>query len=303
MAEISLVWVGDAQEVWPHALDRQVAGGVGVQHAESHRAAERILADPAQAVDLLVLSESRPGRFSAAAIEALRRRSPLARVWRLLGSWCEGETRSGRPPLGCLSTYWHQWEARWAQERARAAAGHPPAWALPLTSSPEERALAAAEYPLARAGGPIGICAPHAATAMALADACRLGGYSPEILRLESRLEAGCWRPEAGEKNAQGERQPPISNPKSKIKNPKSPTPDPSPILWDTSADEMTNPAALERLRALAGQGPILAVVGFPRPDDIRRAAEAGIAAVVSKPYSVHDLLWQLARVVDGRAD
>ncbi len=58
--------------------------------------------------DLIVLCESRRGQFSAEAIDGLRRLAPLARIWRVLGSWHEGEPRSGHPPAGCVSTYWHQ---------------------------------------------------------------------------------------------------------------------------------------------------------------------------------------------------
>ena len=50
--------------------------------------------------ELIVMAQSRPGVFSAQWIERLRRSAPLAGVVALLGTWCEGETRSGRPAPG-----------------------------------------------------------------------------------------------------------------------------------------------------------------------------------------------------------
>ncbi len=66
--------------------------------------------------DLILLVASRPGRFSAAEVEAVHRRAPLARLVALLGSWCEGEVRSGRPWPGVTRIYAHQWQARLPRE-------------------------------------------------------------------------------------------------------------------------------------------------------------------------------------------
>ena len=59
--------------------------------------------------DLILLVASRPGRFSAAEVESLHRRAPLAKLVALLGSWCEGEVRSGHPWPGVTRIYAHQW--------------------------------------------------------------------------------------------------------------------------------------------------------------------------------------------------
>ena len=56
-------------------------------------AAARMLARGGDPPELIVLVQSRPGEFSAAEIDDLRRLAPLARVRRLLGTWCEGEAR------------------------------------------------------------------------------------------------------------------------------------------------------------------------------------------------------------------
>jgi CheY-like chemotaxis protein len=66
--------------------------------------------------DLILLVASRPGRFSTAEVESLHRRAPLARLVALLGSWCEGELRSGHPWPGVTRIYAHQWQARLPRE-------------------------------------------------------------------------------------------------------------------------------------------------------------------------------------------
>lgn len=66
--------------------------------------------------DLILLVACRPGRFSVAEVEALHRRAPLARLVALLGSWCEGEVRSGHPWPGVTRIYAHQWQARLPRE-------------------------------------------------------------------------------------------------------------------------------------------------------------------------------------------
>ncbi|MBC7856738.1 MAG: response regulator [Pirellulaceae bacterium] len=66
--------------------------------------------------DLILLVASRPGRFSTSEVETLHRRAPLAKLVALLGSWCEGEVRSGHPWPGVTRIYAHQWQARLPRE-------------------------------------------------------------------------------------------------------------------------------------------------------------------------------------------
>jgi hypothetical protein len=59
----------------------------------------------------------------------------------LLGSWCEGEMRSGQPWPTVLRVYWHQALSRLGREVRRLTAGDRTAWGLPLTATEEERLL------------------------------------------------------------------------------------------------------------------------------------------------------------------
>ena len=75
-----------------------------------------LLADGQLAPDLIVVAQAFPGQFSAEAVDRLRALAPLARVVGLMGSWCEGEMRTGKPWPAAIRVYWHQWPARCVQE-------------------------------------------------------------------------------------------------------------------------------------------------------------------------------------------
>jgi CheY-like chemotaxis protein len=266
VTELSLLLIGRLEREMPFCVGDWAGEGVRIREADDLDASCRLLSESAYAPELIVLAQSRPGQYAVASLDALRRLAPLARIWRLLGSWCEGESRSGQPPSGCVNSYWHQWPARWARDAAHFRLGGTPAWALPVTLSADERTLAAAEDPIQRRTGPIAICTRHAQTAAALSDACRLGGYRPLLVR---------------------EGQPAAAS-------------GALAVIWDADVERMSDLAAIRNVRACAGQAPLLALATFPRADDCRRAAEAGLAGVISKPFLVQDLLWHLARVANG---
>ena len=112
-------------------------------------AAAALLAEGQLVPDVILVAQAFPGQFSHPAIERLRRLAPLAPVVGLLGSWCEGEMRSGRPWPATVRTYWHQWPTRCNRQLRRLAQGECCAWTLPSTATEEERLLADAQ------------CSPH----------------------------------------------------------------------------------------------------------------------------------------------
>ncbi len=266
MTEFSLLLIGQIHEPSPWGAADWTAGrGYQLRRATDPHAAAKLLAQAGRPPEVIVLAESRPGEFADASIHALRRLVPLARVWRLLGSWCEGEPRSGHPPAGCTSTYWHQWQPRWAQALDDRRMGNCPPWALPVTLSAEERTLAASERPLPMGSGLIAICSRQAQTASALADACRSSGYGTLIVSERRRWDATGARA----------------------------------VLWDAAVEQLTDRDGVRNLRAQAGGAPLLALVDFPRAEDCLCAAEAGVAGVISKPFLLDDLLWHLASAPD----
>src|SRR5262245_46505932 len=60
----------------------------------------------------ILIAQSRPGQSSRTAIEQWHARAPLARLVGLVGPWCEGEQRSGRPWPGVVRVPWRSWRTR-----------------------------------------------------------------------------------------------------------------------------------------------------------------------------------------------
>ena len=63
--------------------------------------------------DLIVIAQSQRDQFLSVDLEKLQAIFPLTPIVGLLGSWCEGELRSGQPLPGVTRVYWHQWQGRY----------------------------------------------------------------------------------------------------------------------------------------------------------------------------------------------
>jgi CheY-like chemotaxis protein len=136
---------------------------------------------------------------------------------------------------------------------------------LPPTATPDERILNSTAEPPAHGSGTVVICAQQAAGAAALAQVCRTAGYTPHVVN-----ERWQW-------HVAGARA----------------------VLWDTTPERIANADAVRQIQTAANRAPVLAIVGFPRAEDVEAARDAGVAAVISKPYLIRDLLSELARVLE----
>jgi DNA-binding NarL/FixJ family response regulator len=226
-------------------------------------AAASVLADEQLAVDLIVVAQAYPGQFPAEAMERLARLAPLARVVAMLGSWCEGETRSGRPWPGAVRVCWHQWPPRCYQELSRFHQGLCSSWGLPPTAAEEERFLALADGPLPRCQGLIAIHSQSFDAQDWLSKACRRAGYSTLWLR-------------PGE-------VPHVDGAQAAIFD-----------AIDCRGEELDE---LRRLIATLQPAPTIVLMSFPRVEDRDRALAAGASALLSKPVLLEDLFWQLRQV------
>jgi hypothetical protein len=222
------------------------------------------LAEGRLAADLIVLAQAYPGQYRREGVERLRRLAPLARLLALLGSWCEGESRSGDPWPAAVRVYWHQWPARCGRELAGLAGGLRGSWTLPATAGDEERLLALNPAPGARREGLIVVCAQQVEMGDWLADACRQRGYATVWVRPGESVRPGGAR---------------------------------AAIFDGADADAVE----ADQLRGLAESlepAPVVALLDFPRIEDQARAVRAGAAAVLSKPLLLEDLFWQLDRLL-----
>ena len=128
----------------------------------------------------ILLVQAYPGQYSAEAIDRLRAAAPLARLIALLGSWCEGEPRSGLPLPGVVRIYWREAAVRFRRELPRWFEADS-AWALPVTAAEEERLMATTNTPLPSGDGLVVIWVRRREVAELLADACRAVGCADRL--------------------------------------------------------------------------------------------------------------------------
>ena len=225
---------------------------------------------------VILFAQARPGQFSPRQVEQIHARSPLSRLVVLLGSWCEGETRTGRPWPGVVRVFWHQWHCRLASELAACRIdANPPvppawgAWRLPRTASTSELLACTVAGPWPRGRGLVVIRARLLGDYEALRDACTAGGY------------ASLWDPSV---------VPAVSS-------------RPAAALFSAvsgSPDELVELAELVRRHEPA---PVIVLLDFLRRNDHQQAIAAGAAAVLAKPFLVPDLLWNLDHHIRNTRD
>jgi len=227
--------------------------------------------------DLLVVARGRPGEIAPAEIDTLRRLAPLLPIVQLAGSWCEGELRSGRPWRAAERVYWHQAVQQWRADLLRHEIGLTPDWMLPLTTTDDERLLARLATPTSTSGGPL---PPEKRVVMAagsyamrqwIAEGARFRGFHPILWQdLESPMPA--TQIVAG--------------------------------LWDGNslaarADREARTSLADFVRQLAPV-PVVALLSFPRIDDLEEARNAGARQVISKPCMIEDLFSCLGDVIES---
>jgi CheY-like chemotaxis protein len=266
MNAIPVLFIGDA--AWPDFRDAHcwlADHAILKTAADVPKGAELIELEPFDP-QLIVLAQRWPGEFSERQSDLLRRVAPLARISELLGSWCEGQTRTGDPLSATLRYYWHQWIARLAPEFARAERGECPGWALPTTVTDEERLLAL-EYPRPTLDrGLLTIHTRGAETAAALCAAAASRGFGAVWIR--------------------SRRMPQVSGVRAAI--------------WTAARGAAEEARELAEWRAILGGVPIVALVNFPRIEDRELLLAAGATLVVSKPFWLDDLFGPLERLLDG---
>ncbi len=267
-SEVSILLVGDTDrsEFRPARAAMEASAHVfAVPDAES---AVDALSRRQVVPDLIVVAQAYPAQFAHRAIDRLRRLAPLARVLGLLGSWCEGEMRTGKPWPAAIRLYWHQWLPRCEIELGRMRRNECSAWGLPITATEEERLLLGAETPTAKRQGLIAIHAWRFEMADWLSAACRLCGCSTVWLRpsRSARVEGA------------------------------------TAAIFDGSDGRKKEVDQLRRLARVLHPAPTIALLDFPRIEDRRRALAAGAAAVISKPLQLNDLSWALDQIAADTA-
>jgi len=268
MSAISVLLVGNTDRPEFRQARASLDASGRVLSTAGAESAAGVLAGGQFVPDVIVIAQAYPGQFSAAQIDRLRRLAPLARLLALLGSWCEGEMRTGQPWPAVIRVYWHEWPPRWHRELERLRQGLCPAWGLPVTATEEERLLASADDPLPQRQGRIAIRSPWFEMEDWLSAACRSRGYSTVWLQARRAVQVE----------------------------------DATAAIFDGTDGRGPELEQLGRLAAALPRVPILTLLDFPRIEDHDRALAAGAAAVLAKPVLLEDLFWQIDRLLSGEA-
>jgi len=219
-----------------------------------------------QLPDVIVLAQSHPGQLPEREIELLHAASPLSRLVALLGSWCEGETRSGRPWPGLHRVYWHQWIPRMSRELLDEDDSNHRLLPMPRTATANEQYERLAKTASSQRQGLIAIHTHAFRMYEALSDACAQAGL------------ATVWFPPSRPAHSSGA----------------------AVAIWEgVSADEQET-GVLEELVEQHSPAPVIALLDFLRHEDIDRLMALGASRVLAKPFLLNDLLWQLEQALDG---
>ncbi len=206
----------------------------------------------------IILAQAYPGQFQLAGIEHLRAAEPLARFITLLGSWCEGEPRSGRPLPGVVRIYWHEAAVRFRRDLPHWF-DRESAWSLPITATDEERLQATSAKPLPRADGLVAIWSRRREMADLLTDTCRVAGF------------ATAWMHPRRPCRVQGA----------------------AAAIFDGATLDAATMDELKRFAGNVSPAKVLVLLGAPRIQDVRRVRSLG-GSVFAKPFRIDDLIWAL---------
>jgi CheY-like chemotaxis protein len=213
----------------------------------------------AENFDLIVVAQGRREVIDSETVEHLQSVFATTPLVALLGTWCEGEVRSGTPWPGIPRVYWHQWEGRFEQFLQCLDADEIHSWQLPATATAADRIAAPGpHFGDENFEGIVAVSAWTKTQYAMIEDA--LTAFGAQC----SWVERATWDGTA----------------KSLVK---------AVVLDD---DSMTSDleTRVKWVLSTFGQVPLVLTLGFPRKDEIEALKELGVKAVVSKPFKLGDL-------------
>jgi len=93
---------------------------------------------PFPVVDVILILQSYSGEHPVSVFNRIRRNYPITPVVAVLGSWCEGELRTGWPLAGTHRFYWNDWITQGEKELLALAEGKFSVLGLPPTYKDED---------------------------------------------------------------------------------------------------------------------------------------------------------------------
>jgi hypothetical protein len=218
---------------------------------------------------LVVIAQSFPGQFSATEIEKLQGHFQMVPVIAVLGSWCEGETRSGKPWPGVVRVYWHQWLGRIDLFRRQLETANFTLWHQPATSTLADRVLRfdkaqPLNTPHQRK---VGISANTSGQAEMLEDVLKELGFASFWIELASDQQPNLGQPD----------------------------------LICVDANQLGQPLKL-RLDWLSDKFsgiPRIVFCNFPRANEVEELMSWNVSRIVSKPFELQDVASAIKSALD----
>jgi hypothetical protein len=227
--------------------------------------------------ELIVLAQARRDQFSSDDFDFLQQQFPQTPIISLLGSWCEGEMRSGTPVAGPIRIYWHQWQGRYDSFAKQINSNLLSTWHLPRTAIPVDRVVsrmaALAEERDAREHERndivVGVSAWTRDGFEMISDAVENFGFCCDWLEHDTL----------------------------------SGKPSRRPAVLCINADSLSEnlQANLLDQRSRFPNVPIVVLLNFPRKFEVDSARELGVSEIVSKPFELIDLKFALERALKKR--
>lgn len=230
-------------------------------HARVHRFADvacllQAIASGGEDPHQIILVQARPGEFHSADVDRIRNLVPLTRVSVLLGSWCEGETRSGFPLVDVPRIAWHNLRSQMPQLATELSSNK----VLPMTTSEQVRWRSDI-----RNSRPVAVR--------------RIGVYSADLAQIETICETLA---------ANGHEPLRFGTPEQELCE--------AIVWDDAGGARLPRIPVHEIARAfeIGRQLPILALRTFARIQDFETDQQHGVSATIAKPFQIADLLQQI---------
>lgn len=216
---------------------------------------------------LVVIAQSRRGQFHSRDVEELLDRFSGIPVALLLGSWCEGELRSGDPIPGMIRIYWHQWCGRFEHFMQQIVVRKMSSWHLPRICSIADRLIVDEIQPTPDDKALlVGISSSTKEGFQMLSDVCEYNCFRSKWIEQLNSSDLSAHRPDA--------------------------------ILVESNSLTRAVAQRIEKLKTLFPRVPLALVMNFPRQQDRQLACRLGVGGLISKPFQLKDVGFALQRAI-----
>ena len=223
--------------------------------------------------EVVLLAQARPDQFSHQDCEMLQQKFPQTPVVSLVGSWCEGEMRSGNPSGGGVRIFWHQWQGRYDNFVSEFNRSHVSSWHLPRTATEADRVTESVSQFANSKESSKGASGVHVGISAWSED-----GYRMLADALQSFDFRCSW-----------------------LEGPEAHRVVPDVICINANSLSINLQTSISQMSRRTS-APIVVLMNFPRKSEVDIARNLGVREVVSKPYQLIDLKFAIERAMSGEA-